>query len=259
MVRPLARIPAARSRRLGGGQVRDVDVATSRRSDGSARTFAASRRSRCSRSRWRRSSRRPRRAGSRGTGRSAGRASCRRSRGDRRPLDVDPGAAPGALGDRLDDQHLVVAVGEGRIGGPRRRPAGDDIGVDRPGRAPRTCRRSPRRGRRGAPTRPARPATSAPAFLNRISLGRSRWPSQIWSGSSESQAIDDVRAVDLPLERVLPARADLRDADRAAGAALEAEQDRRGVLGADLAGDGLGRALGSRTSRPARSAPGGRG
>ncbi len=48
------------------------------------------------------------------------------------------------------------------------------------------------------------------------------------------------RAVDLVLERVLPAGADLADADRAAGAVLEAQQDRRGVLGGDLAGDGLG-------------------
>ena len=48
-----------------------------------------------------------------------------------------------------------------------------------------------------------------------------------------------VRAVDLPLERVLPAGADLGNADRAARAVLEAQQDRRGVLGPDLALDGF--------------------
>ena len=48
-----------------------------------------------------------------------------------------------------------------------------------------------------------------------------------------------MRPVDLVLERVLPAGADLADADRAAGPVLEAEQDRGRVLGGDLARDGL--------------------
>ena len=100
----------------------------------------------------------------------------------------------------------------------------------------RTCRRSPRRGRpgRAAAARPAGPISAG--FLMRISLGRSRWPSQIWSGCSGVPGERRGRAVDLVLERVLPAGADLADADRAAGAVLEAQQDRGGVLGRDLAG-----------------------
>ena len=45
-----------------------------------------------------------------------------------------------------------------------------------------------------------------------------------------------VDAVDLVLERVLPAGADLGDADRAARAVLEAQQDRGDVLGRDRRG-----------------------
>ena len=62
-----------------------------------------------------------------------------------------------------------------------------------------------------------------------------------------------VAAVDLVDERVLPTGADLGDADRAAGAAVEAEQDRGRVLGRDVARDGLGRPLGrERLDRPGR-------
>ena len=69
---------------------------------------------------------------------------------------------------------------------PRRRPR------RRRGRAPRTCRRSPRRGRRAGRTR-LRPAGPMSAGLRRrISLARSRWPSQRWSGVSESQAAEPV-------------------------------------------------------------------
>ena len=42
---------------------------------------------------------------------------------------------------------------------------------------------------RAAAARPAAPIRAG--FLIRISFGRSRWPSQIWSGCSESQAIDE--------------------------------------------------------------------
>ena len=52
--------------------------------------------------------------------------------GDRIANDVDPAAESGALGDRVVDEHLVVAVGEGRIGGPCGRATGGDVRVDRP-------------------------------------------------------------------------------------------------------------------------------
>ena len=74
-------------------------------------------------------------------------------------------------------------------------------------------------------------------------MGRSRWPDQSWSGCSESQATAPSAAVDLPDERVLPAGADLADAHGAARAVGEAQEDRRGVLGRDLARHGLGGAL----------------
>ena len=48
------------------------------------------------------------------------------------------------------------------------------------------------------------------------------------------------RAVDLVLERVLATSGELADGHRAAGAVLEAKQDHRGVLGADVARDRLG-------------------
>ena len=208
--------------------------ARSRRSGGSGRSCAASRRSRCLEAVGGGPVDDLHRAASRGTARSAGRASSRRPPGTatRRPaIDVHPATAPGALGDRVVDEHLVVAVGEGGIGGSGGRPARRPRRRRWPGTGPRTCRRSPRRDRPAAPPPPGRPAHMRAGFLIRISFGRSRWPSQIWSGFSESQAIGAVGAVDLPLERVLPAGADLRHADRAAGAVLEAEQDRRRVLG----------------------------
>src|SRR3954454_11125310 len=52
------------------------------------------------------------------------------------------------------------------------------------------------------------------------------------------------RAIDLVLERVLSPSADLADADRPAGAVLEAKQYGRGILGGDAAGNGVGRAIG---------------
>ena len=109
--------------RLAGGQGGDVDVARSRRTGGSSRSCVASTRSRGSRSRRRRTSRRRPSTASRGTGRSAGRVSWRRclragaADRDRIAHDVDPPADPGALGDGVVDQHLVVAVGEGRVAG----------------------------------------------------------------------------------------------------------------------------------------------
>ena len=70
------------------------------------------------------------------------RHSPRRDVGDRRacarrgPIDVDPATVSGALGDRIADEHLVVAVGEGGVRRPLGRPAGHDVRVDRPEERP---------------------------------------------------------------------------------------------------------------------------
>ena len=186
---------------------------------------AASRRSRGSRSRWRPSSRRPPSAASRGTGRSAGRASSGvRLRGLawRRPatgraIDVDPAAEPGALGDGVVDQHLVVAVGERRRRAAARPAARRRRRRRSPGRARRRCRRSPRRGRRAGPPPRGRPAPIRAGLRSRISFGRSRWPSHSWSGCLRVPGGRRRRAVDLALERVLAAGADLRDGHRRRG------------------------------------------
>ena len=64
------------------------------------------------------------------------------------------------------------------------------------------------------------------------------------------------RAVDLEHERVLASGADLGDGQRAAGPVLVAKQDRRGVLGRDLALHGLRAALrGECLDRSRRLAP----
>ena len=62
--------------------------------------------------------------------------------------------------------------------------------------------------------------------------------------------------VDLPLERVLPAGADLGDAHGAAGAIVEPKQDRRRVLRPDLALDRLADRLRERFDRAGRFASG---
>ena len=94
----------------------------------------------------------------------------------------------------------------------------------RPGNVRRRCRRTLRRGRPAAPPRPGPAAPMRAGLRMRISFGRSRWPIQAWSGCSQSHAqapSDPSISYD---ERVLPARADLRDADGAAGAAVEASR-----------------------------------
>ena len=93
---------------------------------------------------------------------------------DKTPIDVDPAAERGALGDGVVDEHLVVAGSKVGVRRVRARATGDDIGVDRPEeRAERVAEAldmAARQRRRGC----------------RISFGRSRWPSHRWSGVSES-------------------------------------------------------------------------
>ena len=251
--------------RLARRQVRDVDVGGAGVATGRARWSAASRRSRCSRSRSAAVQSTTSVSGVSGNGRGqqaeshrvappcAGR--CRPATGSRTTSTQRPVRALSAIASLTSISSWPSAKvgigGVGRPGRPPRRPRRP------PGNGRRRCRRSPRRGRpgRAAAARPAGPISAG--FLIRISFGRSRWPIQIWSGCSESQATDERRAVDLVLERVLPAGADLGDADRAAGAVLEAQQDRRGVLGRDVAGRRSRWRRRSRTSRPGRSARGG--
>ena len=172
---PSRAISSTISRRLARRQVRDVDVARCRRSGGSGRRCAASRRSRCSRSRSAAVQSTTSSAASRGTARSAGRASsevrlearpgrpaARRRPGRRRGRRRPSARASGALGDRVVDEHLVVAVGERRVGrvratGRRRRRRRRS-----PGSGRRTCRRSPRHDRPAAPPPRGRPGPSAP-------------------------------------------------------------------------------------------------
>ena len=149
-----------------------------------------------------------------------------------------------------------MAVGERGVWRPFRLAAGHHVGSRWPGRAHRRCRRSPRRGPRAARPRRARPASIRAGLRMRISFGPSRWPNHSWSGCSESQAAAARRSVDLVAERVLAAGADLGDRDRAPGAVLEAEQDRRDVLRLHLAVDGVGRPLRrERLDRTARFVP----
>ena len=102
-----------------------------------------------------------------------------------------------ALGDRLVDEHLVVAVRECRVGRVLRRgrPRRHRHRSARNGR--RRCRRTPPSGRPGA-LRPRDPtAPMSAGFLMRISLGRSRCPSHSRSGSSRIPGDRGRRAVDL--------------------------------------------------------------
>ena len=97
-----------------------------------------------------------------------------------------PSRALAAIG--IADEHLVVAVGEGRV----RRDA-------RAGRPPRhrhrsrgtaneTCPRSPRRGQPGSAAAACAAGYISAGSRMRISFGRSRCPIQSWSGCSESHA-----------------------------------------------------------------------
>ena len=126
--------------------------------------------------------------------------------GDRLADDLDPAPEARALGDRVVDEHLVVAVGEGRVARVLARAAGRDVRVDRPEVGRERVAEALDVAARQARPRRVRPAPIRAGFLIRISLGRSRWPIQSWSGCSESQATDETRPVDLVLERVLPAR-----------------------------------------------------
>ena len=169
-------------------------------------------------------------------------------------IDVDPAPLAGAERDRVVDEHLVVAVGEvgvGRVAGGR--PA-SDVGVDRPGRARRTCRRSPRRGRPGGPPPRDRPVPSGPGCGGGSRSAGRGGRARGGRASRESQAAAPVGAVDLPLERVLPAGADLLNGDRAARPVGEAEED----VAVSSVPIGAGRrsrqSARSRTSRPGRSA-----
>ena len=125
--------------RLARAQVGDVDVAGPGVAPASGRWFAASTRSRCSRSRCRRSSRRPHRAASRGTGavsrprlHQTVSPMVRADRDRRRGTTSTQRPSARALGDRVVDQHLVVAVGECRIGRPFGRSTCRDVVVDGP-------------------------------------------------------------------------------------------------------------------------------
>ena len=135
-----------------------------------------------------------------GTARSGGRASSgssgrRAVAGGRRPAATggDAGAvrststqrrSRGAARDRVVDEHLVVAVGEVGVGRVRRRTPGEDVGVDRPEqRAERVAEAldvAAGQRRRG----PAGRSPISAGLRRRISFGRSRWPSQRWSGVS---------------------------------------------------------------------------
>ena len=175
--------------------------------------------------------------------------------GGRRPDHVDPAAEPGALGDRVADQHLVVAVGERRVRRPLGRPAGDDVGVDRPEERPERVAEAldvaarQRRGRAAGGAHQRRVADAGSRS------GRSRWPSHRWSGVSESQAADGASSRRSPTGASSCGPALICEtADRAAGAVVEAEQDRRGVLGRHVALDGVACCARSRTSRPGRAA-----
>ena len=141
----------------------------------------------------------PHRASSTATGAAA----------DAGPLDLHPAARRGALGDGVVDEHLVVAVGERRIRRTRRTAARRRRQRRSPGRARRTCPRSPRRGRRAGPRPPGRPGPSGPGSGAGSRSGGRDGRATGGRAVSESQADRARRAVDLPLQRVLPAGADL--------------------------------------------------
>ncbi len=169
--------------------------------------------------------------------------------------DVDPAAHAGALGDGVVDEHLVVAVGERRDrSASADGPPGDHVGVDRPEEGAERVGEAldvPARQRRRGPVR-AGPISAG--FLSRISFGRSRWPSQIWSGCSESQAMappdpsishwSEFFRPGLIWEMLTAPRAPLSKRSRivAASSVAISRVDR------------VGRRARSRTSRPGRSA-----
>ena len=263
MARPLAAISSTISRRLARPTGSRRRCARCRRSAGSARRRAASRRSRCSRSRWRPSSRRRPSAASRGTGRSAGRVSSgglrRRRRGDRGARTTSTQRPePGALGDGVADEHLVVAVGEGRIGRAGGRTA-----------RPRRPRRRPGNGRAKVSPKPSTWPPGSAAAARPAGAHQGRVLDEDLVRPVAVAEPDLVGLLGVPGDRRASTRRSRtgasssgpaliwRDADRAAGAVLEAEQDRRGVLGRDRRGStvSVGDAR-SRTSRPGRSARG---
>ena len=249
MCRPFASIDSRSSVACAGRQVRDVDVGRARVAAARSGCAAASRRSRCSRSRSRRSSRRRPPAASRGTARSASRASSGglRRNGSRwlgagRSTETQRALAS-AASDGVPDEHLVVAVGERGIAG---------AGGDRPGYHVRVD--GTEMGAEGVeesfdvPTRQGGCRLAGRTHERRVSD----------EDLVRSIAVADPRLVgllgvpgqgrlgpiDLVLERVLPAGADLGDADGASGAAIEAKQDLGGVLGRDRTLDSIGGSLG---------------
>ena len=129
-----------------------------------------------------------------------------------------PAVLPGdQLGFRIEDEaSRRDQVGEKwrTAAGPTGRP-GDDVRVDRLGRGPRRCRRTP------STWPPGRPACRSPSRTHQGRGLRMRiFPAlvavtgiQSWSGCSGSQAAA-ARPVDLVRQRVLSARADLRRSRR---------------------------------------------
>ena len=166
-------------------------------------------------------------------------------------VDLDPATLAGALGDGVVDQHLVVAVGEGGVRRVAGRPAGDDVGVDRPeegaervGEALDVAARQ--RGRRAPGRRPSGPGCGAgsrsPGRDGRATGGRAVSESQAAAPSAPS--------ISYWSEFFRPALI-WETATRAAGAVREAEQDRRRRPRSRSArGDRVGATARSRRSRP---------
>src|SRR6185436_18179159 len=116
----------------------------------------------------------------------------------------------GTVGDGVTHDHLIVAVGEGRVWRPLGRPPGDHARVDRPEQRaervvePLDVAAGQGRGRSAGVAHQGRiahqdlvraAAVAEPQMVGRLRVPRGR------AG----------RPVDLPLQRVLAARTDLRD------------------------------------------------
>ena len=167
-----------------------------------------------------------------------------------RPVDVDPATLASAGGDGVTDEHLVVAVGEGGVRRSLRRMSGDHVRVDgseqgaeRVGEA---LDMAGRQGGRGPPGDAHQGRVSEQDLVRPVAVPEPQVIGRLGIPCGRAG-----RAVDFPLQGVLPAGADLRDGQRAAGTVREAEQDGRDVLGRHLARQRIQCRAPSRRSRPA--------
>ena len=170
---------------------------------------------------------------------------------------LDPAARAGAPRDGVADEHLVVAVRERRRTAGERTAASHDVRVDRPGKGAERVEEALDMAARQGGCRPAGRAHQG-RVADEDLVGPVAVADPELVGLLAVPGERRRRAVDLVLQRVLPAGADLRDADRAAGAAVEPQQDRGGVLGRDRPLHRVGRALGRERLDRAGGLPAGR-